>query len=89
MIILSDICVLKEPDDTQSFVRFLLYSNEFDIEGILGRGSKYGPLRGDIAYFEMLIDAYGQVRNNLQIHSSGYPTVDQFKSVLRHVQREV
>lgn len=87
VIILSDISGLKEPDDTQSFIRFLLYSNEFDIEGIIGTGSKYGPLRGDIDYFEKLIDAYGQVRNNLQVHSSGYPTVDHLKSVLRHGQR--
>jgi hypothetical protein len=67
----------------------LLYSNEFDIEGIIGTGSKYGPSRGDIAYFESLIDAYGQVRDNLQLHSSGYPTVDHLKSVLRHGQRGI
>lgn len=89
IIILSDISGLKEPDDTQSFIRFLLYSNEFDIEGIIGTGSKYGPFRGDIAYFERLINAYGQVRNNLQLHSSGYPTVDHLKSVLRHGQRGI
>jgi hypothetical protein len=87
IIVLSDISGLQEPDDTQSFIRFLLYSNEYDIEGIIGTGSKYGPSRGDIAYFERLIDAYGQVRNNLQLHASGYPTVAHLKSVLRHGQR--
>jgi hypothetical protein len=89
VIILSDISGLAEPDDTQSFIRFLLYSNEFDIEGIIGTGSKYGPARGDIAYFERLIDVYGQVRKNLQLHASGYPTVAHLKSVLRHGQRGV
>lgn len=89
IIILSDISGLQEPDDTQSFIRFLLYSNEFDIEGIIGTGSKYGPFRGDIVYFEKLIDTYGQVRNNLQLHSDAYPTVNQLKSVLRHGQRGV
>jgi len=89
IIILSDISGLKEPDDTQSFIRFLLYSNEFDIEGIIGTGSKYGPFRGDTAYFESLIDAYGQVKDNLQLHSGGYPTVNHLKSVLRHGQRGI
>jgi hypothetical protein len=89
IIILSDISGLSEPDDTQSFIRFLLYSNEFDIEGIIGTGSKYGPQRGDIAYFERLIDAYGQVRNNLLQHSQGYPTVKHLKSVLSQGQRGV
>src|SRR6056297_845128 len=89
IIILSDISGLNEPDDTQSFIRFLLYSNEFDIEGIIGTGSKYGPSRGDITYFERLIDAYGQVNNNLQLHSGGYPTVNRLKSVLRHGQRGI
>lgn len=89
IIILSDISGIAEPDDTQSFIRFLLYSNEFDIEGIIGTGSRYGPARGDITYFESLIDAYGQVRENLQLHSGGYPTVDHLKSVLRHGQRGI
>jgi len=89
IIVLSDISGLAEPDDTQSFIRFLLYSSEFDIEGIIGTGSKYGPARGDIAYFERIIDAYGQVRDNLQLHSGGYPSVAHLKSVLRHGQRGV
>jgi hypothetical protein len=89
VIVLSDISGLDEPDDTQSFIRFLLYSNEFDIEGIIGTGSKYGPFRGDNAYFKSLIDAYGQVRDNLQMHSDGYPTEDHLNSVLRHGQRGI
>ena len=89
IVVLSDISGLKEPDDTQSFIRFLLYANEFDIEGIIGTGSKYGPKRGDNAYFHRLIDAYGQVRNNLLLHSTDYPTVGHLKSVLRHGQRGI
>ncbi len=79
LVVLTDIT--NEPDDQESMVRLLVYSNEYDIEGIIGTGSKYGPSRGDIAYFERLIDAYGRVRNNLQLHSGGYPTVAHLKSV--------
>jgi len=89
IIVLSDISGLAEPDDTQSFIRFLLYSNEFDIKGIIGTGSKYGPSRGDIAYFESFIDVYGQVRDNLLLHSRGYPAANHLKSVLRHGQRGI
>ncbi|MCC5930163.1 MAG: DUF1593 domain-containing protein [Cyclobacteriaceae bacterium] len=87
IIVLSDISGLQEPDDTQSFIRFLLYSNEFEVEGIVGTGSKYGPTRGDIAYFKKIIDAFGQVRNNLLLHADGYPTAAHLTSVLRHGQR--
>ncbi|MDI4646352.1 nucleoside hydrolase-like domain-containing protein [Cohnella hashimotonis] len=37
VIVLTDISSVrggfKEPDDAQSLVRFLMYANEFDIEG--------------------------------------------------------
>ena len=39
VIVMTDISSIQagvnEPDDTQSLVRFLLYSNEFDIEGLI------------------------------------------------------
>lgn len=39
LIVLTDISTLNseygEPDDTQSLIRLLLYSNEFDIEGLI------------------------------------------------------
>lgn len=37
LIVLSDI--EADPDDTQSFVRLLLYSNEIDIEGLIATTS--------------------------------------------------
>lgn len=79
IVILSDISGTMEPDDYQSFIRFLLYSNEFDIEGIVGAGSIYGPDRGDNQYFNEVIDAYGAVRENLVKHAQGFPTVDYLK----------
>ncbi len=86
IIILSDISGIAEPDDNESFIRFLVYANEFDIEGIIGTGSKYGPMRGEVAYFKRLIDVYDQVRNNLQLHAHGYPTADYLKSIIRDGQ---
>jgi Protein of unknown function (DUF1593) len=37
VIVLSDIG--NEPDDQMSLVRFLLYSNEFDVEGLVATTS--------------------------------------------------
>ena len=87
IIVLSDISGTAEPDDYQSFIRFLLYSNEFDIEGIIGAGSIYGPGRGDNSYFNEVIDRYGSIRNNLLKHADGYPSVEYLKSVVTDGQR--
>jgi hypothetical protein len=32
----------SDPDDVQSMVRFLLYANEFDIEGLIASAGTYG-----------------------------------------------
>lgn len=87
IIIISDISGTAEPDDYQSFIRFLLYSNEMEIEGIVGVGSIYGPTRGDNKYFHEVIDLYGTVRNNLLKHAKGYPTADYLKSLVTVGQR--
>jgi hypothetical protein len=70
--VLTDIS--NEPDDEESLVRLLVYANEFDVEGLvattstwLRRGPREDLIRRDIA-------AYGQVRDNLAQHASGYPT---------------
>ncbi len=81
VIILTDIS--NEPDDAQSLVRFLTYSNEFDIEAIIattGCWLKNNPRTEDIF---PIIDAYGQVRDNLALHADGYPTADYITSIVR------
>lgn len=32
----------SDPDDVQSMVRFLLYSNEFDVEGLIASAATFG-----------------------------------------------
>lgn len=74
VLVLTDIT--NEPDDQQSLVRFLTYSNEFDVEGFVATTSNW--MRNDVRpdVIKKLIRAYGKVRENLQKHESGYPTVD-------------
>ena len=87
VIVLSDISGLGEPDDFQSFIRFLLYGNEFDVEGIIGTGSIFSPGRGYPEYFHQIIDQYALIRENLLIHAKGYPKADDLKKVVRSGQR--
>lgn len=81
ILILTDI--ENEPDDAQSLVRFLLYSNQFDVEGIVATTSCWQ--RDKIADWRIheIVDAYGEVRDNLEKHESGYPTLSKLKGVIK------
>jgi CubicO group peptidase (beta-lactamase class C family) len=69
-----------DPDDEQSLVRFLLYANEWDIEGILAnrpatrRPENKNPEGAGLDIVRRLLDAYGQCRPNLVQHDARYPT---------------
>ncbi len=71
LLVLTDIG--NEPDDAQSLVRLLVYSNEFDIEGIVATTSNWLQNRVLPEMIRERIEAYGQVRENLLKHASGYP----------------
>ena len=86
LIVLTDIT--NEPDDEQSMVRLLCYANEFDIEGLIATTSCW--LRNKTAPEKILerIEAYRQARNNLMVHSGGWPEADHLrKSVKTGVPR--
>lgn len=71
VIILSDI--ENEPDDTQSFVRLLLYSNQLDIEAMIATTSVHMQDGVHPESIRALIAGYGQVRANLLEHERGFP----------------
>lgn len=79
VFVLTDIA--NEPDDEESMVRFLVYSNEYDIEGLVATTSTHlkSGTREDL--IRRQIDAYGQVRSNLAVHAEGYPTADELRAV--------
>lgn len=70
-IILTDI--EADPDDTQSLVRLLLYSNEIDIEGIIATTSCWMTDTVNPQSIVKVIQAYEKVHPNLKKHHSGYP----------------
>jgi hypothetical protein len=70
-IILTDI--EADPDDTQSLVRLLLYSNEIDIEGIIATTSCWMPDNVHQESINKVIQAYEKVQSNLKKHHPGFP----------------
>ncbi|MBE0679673.1 MAG: DUF1593 domain-containing protein [Bacteroidales bacterium] len=73
-IILTDI--EADPDDTQSLVRLLLYSNEIDIEGIIATTSCW--MRDSVHPQSIIkvIQAYEKVQSNLKKHHSDFPEAE-------------
>ncbi|QTF10059.1 DUF1593 domain-containing protein [Brenneria izadpanahii] len=81
ILILSDIG--NEPDDSQSLVRFLVYSNEFDVEGIVATTSTWLRDKVNTPMILERIDAYQRVLPNLQKHAQGYPSAQALRNVVR------
>jgi len=79
VFVLTDIS--NEPDDEQSMVRFLVYANEYDVEGLVATTSTHLRNRTREDLIRRQIDAYGQVRSNLVKHGNGYPTREQLLAV--------
>jgi hypothetical protein len=82
-----------EIDDECSMVRFLLYANEWDIEGIITSSSQYhwqGHKWAGDDWVQPYLDAYAKVYPNLIQHESGYPTPAylQVRTLLGNVKAE-
>ena len=80
IIVLTDI--ENEPDDAMSLVRFLTYSNQWDVEGLVATTSVHQ--QHEIATWRILeiLEAYGKVRENLVKHEPGYPSPEQLMKVV-------
>lgn len=82
-----------EIDDECSMVRFLLYSNEWDIEGIVTSSSQYhwqGHSWAGDDWIDPYLEAYAQVYPNLAKHEVGYPTPEYLleRTALGNVKTE-
>jgi len=77
-----------EVDDRSSMIRFLLYSCDFDVEGIVQVNSRYQKSgHSDKKWIEAQLYTYEKLLPNLRKHNPNYPDADHLRSVL-HVGNE-
>ena len=83
VIIETDIGI-GDGDDDASLVRFLLYADVLDIEGMIVTKSgnmheRYGDIKDGYEFMQMFLDCYEQIYPNLIKHSTGYPSADHLR----------
>ncbi|HLN21707.1 MAG TPA: nucleoside hydrolase-like domain-containing protein [Bacteroidales bacterium] len=81
LIVLTDI--ENEPDDSESMVRLLLYSNQIDIEGIIATTSCWFRNRVAPESIRSTIMAYEKVYPNLVRHEPGFPEPSELLSKVK------
>lgn len=78
------VCVLtdieNEPDDAMSMVRFLTFSNRWDVEGLIATTSIHQRNRVAPERIRRIVDAYGKVWENLNQHEPGFPAPEHLLS---------
>lgn len=70
----------SDPDDVQEMVRFLLYANDFDVEGLIASSATFANIAKKQNILDIL-NLYAQVYQNLKSRDPRYPTPDYLRSV--------
>lgn len=86
VLILTDVSTLSsdhgEPEDTQSLVRLMLYTNQLEVEGLIATYTSHG---GQVhpEYIHAVINGYAQVQENLRHRDAAYPDAAQLHAVVK------
>jgi hypothetical protein len=84
VFIISDIS--NEPDDAESLVRYLLYSNQFQTKGLVACTSTWMKNRVCPQDMEKIVRAYAKVVDNLNAHvhpDCPFPTADYLLGLIK------
>ncbi len=85
LVVLTDIG--GDPDDTQSLIRLMVYSNEFEIEGLIASASGTpGELKESVTRPDIILEVisrYEQVLPNLRTHRDDFPSPDQLRACVK------
>ncbi|MBX2816682.1 MAG: DUF1593 domain-containing protein [Saprospiraceae bacterium] len=81
VIVLTDI--EADPDDTQSLVRLLLYSNQIDIRGLIATTSCWQQHRISPESIGSVIKAYGLVHSRLLEHEKNFPPEEKLEALIK------
>ena len=86
MIVLTDI--EADPDDTQSLVRLLLYSEGIDIQGLIATTSTHLRTSVHPDSIRAVIRAYATVHRNLLMHDPRYPRPEVLEALVKRGRAE-
>jgi hypothetical protein len=86
MIVLTDI--EADPDDTQSLVRLLLYSEAIDLQGLIATTSTHKRTSVAPESIRATIRAYARVHGNLLGHDARYPRPEALEDVVKQGRAE-
>ena len=81
VLVLTDI--EADPDDSQSLIRFLTYSNQWDVEGLVAVTSIHQKTRVAPETIRVILSAYKKVQPNLLKHEAGFPTFEFLSSKVK------
>ena len=81
LIVITDIG--NEPDDTQSLIRLLLYSNQIDIEGLIASTSYHQKNNVYPDIIHKIIDKYEKVCPNLLKHEANFPSSKKLSALVK------
>src|SRR5215471_12338005 len=71
-----------EIDDRCSMIRFLMYANEFQVEGLIHSSSRFhwlGQTWSGVEWINAQIDMYARVYDHLRQNADGYPAPEELK----------
>jgi hypothetical protein len=81
VVVLTDI--EADPDDHQSLIRLLLYSNQLKVEGLIATTSIHQKTRVVPESIHEVLLAYQKVQPNLLRHEGGFPSYAYLKSKVK------
>jgi len=81
LLVLSDI--EAEPDDIESFVRLLVYSNVIDLKGMVATTSVWKKTSISPESIQKQVRAYGAVQANLNRHEAGFLSEEALLALIR------
>ena len=80
-IILTDI--EADPDDTESMVRLLLYSNVIDLKGFIATTSTHQRNNVYPESIRKVVHAYNKVHSNLMKHEANFPDAEALFKIIK------
>jgi len=80
VFVLTDI--ENEPDDQMSMVRFLVYADQWDVEGLVATTSLHQKDKVAPERIRQIVESYARVRDNLELHEQGFPAATALRALI-------